>query len=362
MKFNVRSVIVSSLLLFFGSWSSGNADELVSPGGEVVATVGVNAAGNLSYSVRFNETFVVEPSRLGITVDGVDLGTGVELGTPSKTTVDQTYETRGNDSDANNHFHHWKFPVQHKSSDRKYSLQFRLYDDGVAYRYLVPGSGGTQHVDGESSSWKIMPGAKTWYFERLNKDWKLKSYAGEWLSTEIENIHSASPKKIGPVQGTPLVFELPGDLGYAAITKAATYNYSGMRLNPTGGRMLRADFTEGTTGFDVEGTIKTPWRVTMLASDLNQLVNSDLIKNLNPAPDPELFADTNYIKPGRSVWSWESLGLGTPEDQKDYIRYAAQLGFEYTTVDDGWKDWPNPWDTMNKLCDYGRNKKVSVFL
>lgn len=335
--------------------------QMVSSEKNISTTLSYGEQGRLVYSIAFHKKRVIEPSELGIIVDGVDLGLGSQFGKPVVTELDENYQTRGKHTQARNHFINYRFPIQHKLSQRCYHLDFRLFNDGVAYRYVVPGKG-IQHVDGERSSWKIMPRTKAWYFERLTRKWKLKSYAGEWVSTEIEKLHTATPEKIGRVQGTPIVLELPRGIGFAAVTKAATYNYSGMRLNPVGDRVLVADFTEGNEGFDVEGTVTTPWRVTMLADDLNELVNSDIINNLNPAPDPVLFADTSYIKPGRSVWSWESIGLGTPKDQKQYIDYAAEMGFEYSTVDDGWKDWDQPWETMKMLANYGREKKVGVFL
>lgn len=335
--------------------------QMVSADHSISATLSHGAEGRLLYRIDFNEKNVIEPSGLGIIVEGIDLGLGSEIGKPIVTKVDEVYQTRGKHTQARNHYTNYRFPVYHKASQRDYHLDFRIFNDGVSFRYVVPGKG-IQHVDGERSSWKTMPGAKAWYFERLTKKWKLKSYAGEWVSTEIEKIDTATPEKIGRVQGTPIVLELPGGIGFAAVTKAATYNYSGMRLDPVGDRVLVADFTEGSEGFDVEGTITTPWRVTMLADDLNELVNSDIINNLNPAPDPILFADTSYIKPGRSAWSWESIGLGTSKDQKQYIDYAAQMGFEYSTVDDGWKDWDQPWATMKSLADYGRRNDVGVFL
>lgn len=347
--------------LLFISMIHADLVHIVSPEKNISATLSYGEKGRLLYRVDFNQKRVIEPSELGIIVGGVDLGLDIEIGKPAVTEVDESYETRGKHTQARNHFINYRFPIQHKQSQRRFHLDFRLFNDGVAYRYVVPGKG-IQHVDGERSSWKIIPGAKAWYFERLTKKWKLKSYAGEWVSTEIEKLDTATPKKIGRVQGTPIVLELPDEIGFAAVTKAATYNYSGMRLNPIGDRVLVADFTEGGDGFDVDGTITTPWRVTMLAEDLNGLVNSDIINNLNPAPDPVLFADTSYIKPGRSAWSWESIGLGTPKDQKQYIDYASEMGFEYSTVDDGWKDWDQPWETMKSLADYGRGKKVGVFL
>ncbi len=341
--------------------SAISANPMPSPDGKVSADLYSGKNGELRYHVSFKDSQVVESSGIGITVDGIDLGADVFLGKPKKSLVDESYATRGNHKRARNHYSLWDFPVKHKKSDKQYSLQFRIYNDGVAYRYIVPGKG-SQHVDGERSSWTMMPGARTWYFERLTPGWKLKSYAGEWIATDIETLETATPAKVGPVQGTPLVFDLPHSLGYAAVTKAACYNYSGMRLRAVGNRTVVADFTEGEDGFDVDGTIVTPWRVTLLADDLDELVNSDLINNLNPAPDPELFADTSYIKPGRSVWSWESIGLGTPEDQRDFVDYAAELGFEYSIVDDGWKEWDDPWGTIQSLCNHARTKDVGVWV
>ncbi|CAA6692416.1 MULTISPECIES: glycoside hydrolase family 97 protein [unclassified Lentimonas] len=358
MKALVSALLFCSLIPIVGC----NAENgLISPAGNVVTKVMLNGDQQPVYSISFKGTTIVEPSELGIIVDGVNLGVGVTIGEPVHSTSDTTYVSRGNDTEARDHYNLYTFPVQHTASGREYSLEFRLYDDGVAYRYIVPGSG-VQRVGGESSSWKILAGAKTWYFERLTPGWKLKSYAGTWLTVPVGKLHTATPKKVGPIQGTPLIFDLPDDLGYAVVTKAATYNYSGMRLEAVGDRTLVANFTEGADGFDVDGMITTPWRVTMLADDLNELVNSDLIENLNPAPDPELFADTSYIKPGRSAWSWETRGLDSVETQAEFIQLAGEMGFEYSTVDDGWKEWENPWGTMKSLCDLGRPLGVGVFL
>lgn len=351
---------------------------LESPEGKVTAEVFLDEAKALYYKVDFKGVTVVEPSRLGITIEGVDLGAGVVLGTPTLSEFDETYATRGVKNMARNHYRLWGFPVTHSISGREYQLQVRVYDDGAAYRYIVPGEG-VQHVDGESSSWTIVDGTKVWYFERTQGDWKLKSYAGWWLSSDINTLESATPEKFGTVQGVPLVLDLPNDLGYAALTKAACYNYSGMRLDAVGNRTVVANFTEGEKGFDVEGTITTPWRATLLADDLNQLVNSDFIKNLNPAPDPELFADTSYIKPGRSVWRYEPFDTGSPAEERAFVDYAAELGYEYSMVDSGWNEaghpfrtigkkgfdsvaeWEPPWQRMKELCDYAAERNVGIW-
>ncbi|WP_235952336.1 glycoside hydrolase family 97 protein [Crateriforma spongiae] len=330
-----------------------------SPGGVVSSTLLVDADSRLRFQASFQGRQIVQPSALGITVDGDDLGDGVIIGQPTKSVINQTYTTRGHHHTAINHCVHWEFPITHSASGIEYAVHLRVYDDGVAYRYVVPGND-IQHVDGEASSWTLPAGLKAWFFERNAKKWKLKSYAGEWLTADIDELPTISPS--GPVQGTPMVFELPANQGFMAITKAATYNYSGMRLRAVGKRTLIADFTEAKQGFDVNGTITTPWRVTLFADNLTELATSDLINNLNPSPDPQLFSDTSYIKPGRCVWSWETLGLGTPETQEEFIDLAAELGFEYSLVDDGWKDWNEPWKTAKSLCNRAAQKNVGVWL
>ncbi|WP_345319793.1 glycoside hydrolase family 97 protein [Novipirellula rosea] len=337
----------------------------LSPDGSVSARLFVDEELRIRYQASFRGRQIVRPSVLGITVEGVDLGDGVKIGPPTKSVINEKYATRGHHSTATNHCVEWKFPITHMTSGRHYAVHLRVYDDGVAYRYVVPNAGdhlgtGTQHVDGESSSWKLPAGLKAWFFERNTKKWKLKSYAGEWLAADIDQLPTISPSD--PVQGTPIVFELPEQQGFVAVTKAATYNYSGMRLRAVGERTFVADFSEGDQGFDVAGTITTPWRVTLFADNLTELATSDLINNLNPAPDPELFADTSYIKSGRCVWSWETLGLGSPQTQEQFIDWAAKLGFEYSLIDDGWKDWNDPWKTAASLCSRAAQKNVGVWL
>ncbi|GAA3413430.1 glycoside hydrolase family 97 catalytic domain-containing protein [Paenibacillus hodogayensis] len=332
--------------------------KLESPGSRLTATIGVDETGRLRYAVERAGRKVIEPSEMGIIVDGTDLGEGVRIGTTSRVAIDETYRTRGRHAMAINRCADLTVEIKHESSEQRCVVHARAYDDGFAYRYIVPGDG-SRTVGGERSSWTIPTDSKVWFFER-NSGWKLKSYAGEWIHTSPEHLSIVSSQ--GPVQGTPLVLEFPGPYGYAALMEAALYDYSGMRLEAVGNRTVRANFTEGADGFRVQGRIVTPWRVTMVASDLNGLVNSDLIENLNPPPLPGLFADPSYIKPGRSVWRWWSQGTGTPSEEREYVDYAVRLGFEYTTVDEGWELWPDTWNELRELTCYAASRDIGVFV
>jgi alpha-glucosidase len=128
---------------------------------------------------------------------------------------------------------------------------------------------------------------------------------------------------------------------YTAITEAAVFNYSGTSLQATGSTLTGA-FLDDADGFTIEGTITTPWRVTMTGPTLNDLVNSDIVSNLCPAPDTQLFPNgmqTEWIQPGRSLWHWFSTENPSYEEHKQWVEAAAQMGFEYYLVDESWGHW-----------------------
>lgn len=328
-----------------------------SPSGKVLADVFVRSDGTLGWTAAFEGQLVNDTSAMGITVENYDLFRNAELECIKTEVVCDSYPTRGVHSLAVNHYnsYHWKVVTP----EQAYWLEMRLYDDGVAYRFIVPGEG-KRRVQGEVAQWRLPRDSRVWFAERLS-DWKLMTYAGEWIDTKASELYRVSPQ--GAIQTMPLVYEIPQGK-YALITEAALYNYSGMRLKAEADGSVQADFTE-KEGFMLEGEIKTPWRVLLLAGDLNGLVNSDLIPNLNPAPDPRLFDDMTWIKGGRSVWSWWSeIGGGymTLDGEMKTIDAARELGFEYTTLDEGWERLPDKWNSVRQLVDYAAARNVGVYL
>lgn len=234
-------------------------------------------------------------------------------------------------------------------------VRFRLFDDALAFRYESIQEK-PAHLVRENSSWTLSPQTRVWYFERRNA-WKLKSYAGTWEETKLSDMAQAVSS---PVQGTPLVCQLPCGL-YSFISEAALAEYSGLRLKLDGNRFI-ADFTEGNKGFELPPAFHTPWRLFFVGDDLNALVNQKVIRALHPKPDPRLYADTSYIRPGKSAWRWFSQGTGTPAEERDLITAAARLNFIYSTVDDGWQRWSDKWNKVKKLAAYGRQRHVGLFL
>lgn len=349
--------ILFSLCALLSVCSCGMVDgKTASPDGNIEMNVYVSD-NTLSYNVLWEGDTVIGTSRLGIVIDGCDIGGKAEIKKVSKKEINEKYKTRGIHSNALNYANEYDFQIL--SNGMEYQIQTRVYDDGVAFRYIIPGNG-LRTVNSETTEFSLEKNMPVWFFERKN-DWKLKTYAGEWLKTVSDSLYCVSPN--GPVQGKVLLYEL-GNERYLAVTEAALYDYSGMRLEARKDASLKVNFTENE-GFKVNDTIVTPWRVIIMANGLNELVNTDIITNLNPDPDNELFNnDMSWIKPGRSVWSWWSYpdAYMTADYEKKMIDCAYLLGYEYTMLDEGWEKWNNKWDTLKDICNYAAQKNVGVWV
>ena len=123
---------------------------------------------------------------------------------------------------------------------------------------------------------------------------------------------------------------------------------------------VEACFPSTPEGWTASGEVISPWRAMMVANDLNELVNCDLVTNLCEAPAPGL--DFSWVRPGRVLWQWWSVGSPRMEDQAGWYDAAARLGWEYYLIDDGWRMWRQPgkdqWQCLKEVIDYGKSKGV----
>ncbi len=204
-------------------------------------------------------------------------------------------------------------------------------------------------ITGEASSWRLPTGSRVWYQENI--------YYYEGLH------YSAALSQLGTKQLGPPVTYQTADGDYATITEAALYNYSGMSLQSDSNGVLHAAFVNDPQGWKVAGTVTTPWRVILTATNLDELVNADLIPDLNPAPDRPA-SEATWIKPGRAVWSYfRHDNVTTMDLEKTYIDNAAALGFEYSIVDAGWdSSWPNALDSLRSLVAYAQKRHIRLFV
>ncbi len=327
---------------------------LVSPASVVKAGIALDSAGHYVLQASKKDFVFVENGNIGMSVRGQDSLFTLLMDIKGPFGKSEIVEVMGINGAVEIHWNEYLFEFAQNEQ-----LELRVFDEGIAYRYKWGNGQPENHVLEEQSSWVIPAQTKIWFFER-NNHWKLKSYAGEWLFTTIEQLPTVS--ETGNVQGKPLVFKYTNGM-YGLLAEAALFNYSGLRFEALPGNILKANFSEGEEGFTINGAVTTPWRVALIADDLNQLVNQqNIITSLNPESDTGLFSDRSWIKPGRSVWSWWSNFTGTPELQKQMVDYARELGFEHNLIDANWEKWPDKWKALADICRYGQENEVSTWI
>jgi alpha-glucosidase len=264
---------------------------VASPDGQVTFKLLSNAE-RLSYAVTMGETAVVEPSPLQFSVDGFDLTSGVVFSGIERAAINETYPWHGGKATAVNRCRVATVSFTHDLSMTRFSLEIRAFDDGAAYRFIVPGEESASRVPDERSAFVIPAGSQVWYHGMDGH------YEAAYRTRDISEVPA------GDWAGVPLTFKLPGDSGFGTITEANLVNYSGMALEADGRRgwvvglghrqplnypfELRYGRDEGKRlgrAASITGTITTPWRVVLAGRDLNTLVNSDIVHNLCPPAD-----------------------------------------------------------------------------
>jgi len=342
---------------------------VASPDGQVKLTVLPNAE-RLTLTVTMGEIAVVEPSTIRLEVDGYDLSSGVVFGKAEPYEINETYPWHGNFSTATNQCRGARISLEHDLSTVPYILEVRAFNDGAAYRHVIPGDEAVTRIPDESSAFVLPAGSTVWYAGLA---------AGHYEDTyRRQEVSEVQP---GEWAGPPLTFKLPGGAGYASITEANLVNYSGMGLEADGRRgwtvglghrhplnypfELRYGREEGKRlgkAAAVRGTITTPWRVVKVGRNLNALVNSALLPNLCPPPDLKLFPEglkTAWVKPGRAVWRYVDGGPSGVEGMKQFSRMAGQLGFEYQVIEGFWSRWSM--EERKEVVDYSRRQGVGLW-
>ena len=373
MMFRVKAVAL--LFCLSVPVSAANDVNLASPDSRVQFRLSLDGKGSLQYSVTFREKPVIETSALGISVDGVKLGEGVEIGKAEPYKVNETYPWNGVKSTAVDNCNGVKIAITHRQSRTAYTLEVRAYNDGIAFRHVVPG-GGTRVPD-EATAFRL-PGASVLWWHNLEE-----SYEALYQRKTL-GLRTGWPATLpaGAWLAPPVTLMLPEGSGYVSITEGGLRNYSGMVLqgDGAGGLYTRLghaapaswQFLAYRPQFSAErfakpaaitGTIATPWRVVMMGADLNALVNCDIVNNVSAPPDPKLFPDglkTAWIKPGRSVWAFRDGGERTVEGQKEFADLANRLGFEYNVIEGYWSRWPE--SRLKELADYSRQRGVGLIV
>lgn len=362
----VAPVVISNLRT---TQAAGEVITFKSPNGQVQFVL-FAAGSRLRYRVTRKAQIIIETSQLGILIDGVDLARDSSISKIERYRVSEKHALRGVHSETTNNCNCARISLTHKAGKTDYLLEVRVYNDGIAFRHIVPedptrGS----RVPDEATAFTMPAGTTVWFHD----------FVGHY-----EGIHQK--KAIGEVKegewaAPPLTIKLPNRAGYAAITEGALINYAGMGLQADGQRGFKAvlghalpishpfDLRYGTEEAKrlakpaaIDGTITTPWRVVLIGQDLNTLVNCDIVNNVSPPPEKKFFPrgpNTDWVKPGRAVWRYLDGGDNTFEGMKEFSRLAGQLGFEYNVVEGFWQRWPE--SQMRELVDYSKQNKVGLW-
>jgi alpha-glucosidase len=343
--------------------------QVTSPDGKIKFTILPNAE-RLTFSVTIGNTVVIEPSPIVMKLDGYDLSSGVVFNNLERYSIDESYPWNGASSTAVNRCNGVKLSLTHDLSFTSYTLEIRVFNDGVAYRHAISGEENTLRTPDEYSAFIIPDGSTLWYGGLADGH-----YETEFMKKNISEVHA------GEWAGPPLTFKLPLDAGYASITEANLVNYSGMGLEADGRRgwitglghrqplnwpfELRYGSEEAKRlgkPASIAGTVTTPWRVVMVGPDLNAMVNSTILPNLCPPPDPKFFAEgihTSWIKPGRAVWRYLDGGPEGVDGMKEFSRMAGHLGFEYNVIEGFWSKWTP--EQRREAIDYSRQQGIGVW-
>jgi alpha-L-fucosidase len=321
-----------------------------SPDGKIKVEIHPDAKGQLTWSVKHQDQTVLAPAPLGLRVDDCNLGQSVTLGEPRNRTIDEQYPTFGNHSMAINRCNETVIPVE-CAGGIKCELEVRAFDDGAAVRTRVPLDDNEHTITGEATSFSLPIDSRAWWARYDG------SYEKPCESGTLESIPAHTP--LTP----PITFKLGENL-YVALTEANNDSFPDMGLERDG-TFFKAVFPASSKGWSQQGSIVTPWRVAIIAEGLNALVNSDIVTNLCPPPSTEL-ANTDWIKPGRSLWQWWSIGAPRLDDQKEWVDAAKKLGFEYYLIDEGWRNWRAPgkdqWQCLKEVIDYAKTQGVGCLV
>lgn len=370
--------LIISALLF--SALNVDADVVTSPNGIVSIDFQLKN-GIPTYKVDYKGKPVIKESRLGLELrDGKNLMDGFEQLNATTSTFDETWQpVWGEVKEIRNHYNELLAELKQPSTDRYMNIRFRVYDDGVGFRYEFPQQKNLVYfVIKEEHSQFAMTGDHTAWW--IPGDYDTQEY--DYTESKLSEIRSLLPNAVtsnasqtvfSPT-GVQTSLQMKTDEGlYINLHEAALVDYSCMHLNLDDKNLVFESWlTPDADGFKgrLQAPCHSPWRTVMVSDDARDILSSHLILNLN---EPCKIEDTSWIKPVKymGVW-WEMIAGGKPwsytndipsvklgetdyrkvksngnhpantRNVKKYIDFAAKHGFDQLLVEGwnvGWEDW-----------------------
>ncbi|WP_326525478.1 glycoside hydrolase family 97 protein [Sphingomonas sp.] len=316
-----------------------------SPGKVIAVTVAIDADGRATYAVSRRGKPVLAPSALGfLFTDAAKIDRNLELADATTLASDTRWtQPWGEWTTIRDNHVELRVRLREKALlKREMTVVFRLFDDGIGFRYEVPKQPnlGEARIAEELTSFAFAGGATAWWIPAY--EWNREEYL--YRKTPLAEVGTAQ---------TPITLKLADGM-HVALHEAALVDYSGMNVTRVDGSTLRASLTPGSDAPKVVRTapFATPWRTLVIADDAPGLYMSHITLNLN---EPNRQGDVAWAKPGkfmgiwwnmiRGVWSWDLTDRhgASNANVRRYIDFAAANGIPNLLVE-GWNvGWETNW-------------------
>lgn len=328
--------------------------QTVSPDGNVIVYFDLSPIGEPQYKISFGGNEFMLWSKLGLNLkDGGKISADMKVTTIERETIDETYRLySGKSAYSRNYCSETRISLQENSAGkRKLDIIFRAYNDGAAFRYVLPAQQSISDfvISAEETYFNFAGNYLCW---AMKKDKMSHSYEGEYLPYTMNKLSGdpSDPLRSYPYITMPLTIQAADNL-FICLSEAAITDYAGMHLTVNGPASLKGNLSPypDDNSISVKGKTpaNSPWRVFVLGSAPGRLVESNLILNLN---EPNRIPDAeSWVKPGKSLWSWWSLDRGFDASfgfqmvgtntTRYYIDFAAANSLDYVLLDGGWYGW-----------------------
>lgn len=406
--------------------NSNKWETAASPNGKVVVRFGIDN-GRPYYTVQYDTKDVIKKSFLGLELakdkhaskgmKETSLMDGFELMQTIKTSHDDTWKpVWGETDEIRNHYNEMTVSLLQAKSNRNIKICFRVYDDGVGFRYEFPQQKDLNYfvIKEEHTQFAMAGDHKAWWLPG-DYDTQEQETQESKLSEIRSRFHDAvnwsnSSVAVFSDTGVQTALQMKSDDGlYINIHEAACINYPTMHLNLDDKNMVFESWlTPDATGLKgyMQTPCNTPWRTILVSDDARNMLSSHLILNLN---EPCKIKDTSWIHPtkyvgvwwemivGKNSWNYTdvfpSVQLGitdyskakpngkhgaTTANVKKYIDFAAENGIDQVLVEGwniGWEDWfghskdyvfdfvtPYPDFDIDYLNKYAHEKGVKLMM
>ena len=405
-------------LLWLAFFSPAKSQQLKSPNGKFVMEFTLLNDGTPSYSLNYKSKAVVKSSKLGLELknDKKSLLNDFTVINTKTATFDESWKpVWGEVASIRNHYNELSVTLNQKETERQIVIRFRLFDDGLGFRYEFPSQKNlTYFVIKEERTQFAMTGDHTAFW--IPGDYDTQEY--DYTTSKLSEIRGLSEKattanvsqKSFSTTGvqTSLMLKTADNL-YINLHEAALINYSCMHLNLDDKNMVFESWltpdAKGDKGY-MQAPNHSPWRTIIVSDDAREILASKITLNLN---EPSKIEDTSWIKPlkyvgvwwemitGKSSWAYTdefpTVQLGVTDfskakpngkhgannsNVKKYIDFAAKHGFDAVLVEgwnEGWEDWfghskdyvfdfltPYPDFDVKGLYEYAKSKGVKMIM